>query len=186
VVAGNTGEFNEWHEQRSANPLLPARREGKGKIVVIPEIGRADLRKTATGRMFEEPEPGATAQRGAQMTPSQWVLPESHAEIFRTIVSAMPGGLSITTEAPLTTVLELLNRRESRETMVHFVNFDSRNRTAPFAVALRKQYDGAVKSVLWVSPERDEAVALTFQEAGNTVKFTAPAMKLYAMIVVAQ
>jgi hypothetical protein len=40
--------------------------------------------------------------------------------------------------------------------------------------------------VLWVSPERDDAVALTFQEAGNTVKFTAPAMKLYAMIVVAQ
>jgi len=39
--------------------------------------------------------------------------------------------------------------------------------------------------VLWVSPERDEAVALTFQESGNTVRFTAPATKLYAMIVVA-
>ena len=186
VVAGNTGEFNEWHERRIANPLLPARREGKGSIVVIPEIRRADLRRTATGRTFQDPEPGATAQRGTQMTPSQWVLPENHAEIFQAIVSAMPGGLSITTEAPLTTVLELLNRRESRETMAHFVNFDSRNRTAPFAVALRKQYDGAVKSVLWVSPERDDAVQLTFQEAGNTVRFTAPAMKLYAMIVVAQ
>ena len=82
--------------------------------------------------------------------------------------------------------MELLNRRESRETMVHFVNFDNRNRIAPFAVSVRKQYDGAVKSVQWVSPERDEAVPLTFLEAGNMVKFTVPAMKTYGLIVVAQ
>jgi hypothetical protein len=186
VVAGNTGEFNEWHERRKANPLLPARREGKGTIVAIPEIRRADLPKNAKARTFPERtfydrEPGAP-----QMAPSQWVLPENHAEIFQAIVSAMPGGLSVTTEAPLTTVLEMLNRRESRETMVHFVNFDNRNRIAPFAVTLRKQYDGPVKSVLSVSPERDEAAPLSFKEEGNMVKFTAPAMKVYSMIVVAQ
>ncbi len=187
VVAGNTGEFNEWHERRIANPLLPARREGKGTIVAIPEIRRVDLHRITGVQGFVDPEPGAPAQRGAQqMAPSQWVLPENHAAIFQAIVSAISDGLSITTEAPLTTVMELLNRRESRETMVHFVNFDNRNRIAPFAVSVRKQYDGAVKSVQWVSPERDEAVPLTFLEAGNMVKFTVPAMKTYGLIVVAQ
>jgi hypothetical protein len=186
VVAGNTGEFNEWHERRKTNPLLPARREGKGRIVAIAEIRPADLRKGAKARGFQDPEPGATLQRGAQIMPSDWVLPENHAEIFQSIVSSIPGGLSIATEAPLTTVMELLNRRETRETMAHFINFDSSNRIAPFAVTLRKQYDGAIKSVLCVSPERDDAAPLPFEEAGNTVKFTVPSLKLYAMVVVAQ
>jgi hypothetical protein len=43
-----------------------------------------------------------------------------------------------------------------------------------------------VKTVLSVSPERDDVASLTFEEAGNTVKFTAPAMKVYSLIVVAQ
>jgi hypothetical protein len=171
VVAGNTGEFNEWRENRKKNPLLPARREGKGRIVTIAEIRRADIAPTKTGW---------------QMNPSEWVLPQNHAEIYQSIVSGMPAGFSVMTEAPLTTVMEVLNRRDSRETMVHFVNFDIRKRVAPFAVTVRKQYDGPVKSVHLVSPEKEEAVPLTFQEAGKVVKFTAPAMKVYSLIVVAQ
>ena len=52
VVAGNTAHFDEWREERSgANPFLPARPDrpegvasisGKGRIVHIPEIIRAD------------------------------------------------------------------------------------------------------------------------------------------------
>ncbi len=171
VVAGNTGEFNEWRETRKNNPLLPARREGKGRIIDIPEIRRADVAPTKTGW---------------QMNPSEWVLPQNHAEIYQSIISGMPAGLSVTTEAPMTTVMEVVNRHESRETMVHFVNFDTRRRIAPFAVTLRKQYDGPIKSAFLISPEREDAVPLTFQETGKVVRFTAPAMNVYSLIVVAQ
>lgn len=127
-----------------------------------------------TDPMIDLPEP--------QTTPTRWETSAAKKrEVFQSIVSAISGGLSVTTGALLTTVLELLIRRESRET-----NFDRRNRTAPFSVTLRKQYDGPVKTVLSVSPERDDVASLAFEEAGNTVKFTAPAMKVFSLIVVAQ
>src|SRR5258708_1720337 len=41
ILAGNTGQYNEWRERRRINPLLPARSEGNGRILYIPEIIRA-------------------------------------------------------------------------------------------------------------------------------------------------
>jgi len=185
VVAGNTGQFNEWRERRSANSLLPARSEGKGRIVVIPEIIRSDARAARPAGADQDPEPGATAQRGVHMNPPQWTLPKNHEEIYQTVVAAVPNGLSITTGAPLTTVVELLNRPETQETIAHFINFDRKNRTAPFSATLRKQFPGAVKSVTCISPEADDPVRLAFDEPGASVKFTVPAMGVYAMVVVA-
>ena len=185
IIAGNTGRFNQWREERSANPLLPARREGKGRIVFIPEIVPADARGSRSTAEFQDPEPGATARRGTQMIPAQWVLPKNHREIHSAIVDAMPAGLSIATEAPLTTVMELLNRPTTQETIAHFINFDRANQTAAFAVTLRKQFAAAVKSISCISPDTDSVVSLTFQESGNVVKFTVPPVRVYAMIVVA-
>jgi hypothetical protein len=186
AITGNTGEYNEWFEEREpkTNPLLPARTEGKGRIVYIPQIVVAKGARSDSDT-FVDPEPGATSRRGSQMSPSQWVLPKNHEEIHSAITGAMPNGLSLTTDAPLTTVMELLNRAESKETMVHFVNFDKKNPTAPFAVTLRKQYPGAVKSVTLISPDTEEQAKLTFDNSGDSIKFTVPATRLYSMIVVA-
>jgi hypothetical protein len=38
ILAGATGEFNEWREKRRANPLLPGRAEGQGRIVTIGNL----------------------------------------------------------------------------------------------------------------------------------------------------
>ena len=185
VVAGNTGQFNEWREDRSSNPLLPATSEGQGRIVYIPEIVRADAHSGKSAAAYQDPEPGANAPRSVQMIPAQWVLPKNHQEIYESIVAAMPGGLSITTEAPLTTVMELLNRAQSNETIAHFINFDLQNALVPFAVTLRKQFPGPVKSVTCLSPDSDDPVNLSFREAGGAVNFTVPGMRTYSMIVVA-
>jgi hypothetical protein len=164
--------------------LLPARNEGKGKIVLLPAVEQADRTARAAGANVD-PEPGATAQRGVHMNPPQWVLPKNAEEIYRTVVAAMAGGLSITTEAPLTTVMEIQKREKTQETIAHFVNFESKKRVAPFAVTVKKQHVGTVKSVTCLSPERDEPVKLEFAEAGGVVKFTVPEMGVYAMVVVA-
>ena len=186
VLADNTAQYNEWRERRRANPLLPARREGKGRIIYIPEIVRADARPTRPSISDQDPEPGATAQRGQRMSPAQWVLPKNHREIYQAIVDGLPKGLSITSEAPLTTVMELLNRPKTHETIVHFINFDRQNRLAPFPVAVRKQFSGRVKSVTCFSPDADDPAPVSFQESGEQVTFTAPATRLYLMIVIAQ
>jgi hypothetical protein len=183
VIAGNTGMCNERRELRAANPLLPARREGQGRIVFIPEVVRAD-KATRGAPMSENPEPGATTERSAHMNPPQWVLPRNHEEIYKTVVDGLPNGLSITTMAPLTTVMEIQARAKTQETIVHFINFESKKRVAPFAVSVKKQFANPVKSVACFSPETDESQELEFAEARGMVKFTVPEMGEYTMIVV--
>ncbi len=195
IVAGNTGQYNQWREVRSKNPLLspsdqrspgtpaPARSEGKGKIVFIPEVVRADKTARAAGAN-EDPEPGATAARGVHMNPPQWVLPKNAEEIYKAVVAAVPAGLSLTAEAPLTTVMEIQKRAASQETIAHFINFESKKRVGAFAVTVKKQFPAPVKSVTCYSPEKDEAVKLEFAEAEGVVKFTVPEMGVYAMVVV--
>jgi len=90
-------------------PPAAARAEGKGRILYIPQIVRAEARASRAAGDDLEPEPGATVRRGERMSPAQWVLPKNHQEIYDAIAGGLPEGLSITTQAPLTTVMELLN-----------------------------------------------------------------------------
>ena len=120
------------------------------------------------------------------MTPSDWVLPRNHDEIRRSIVDNLPMGLSITTEAPLTTVLEFLTKPKTRETLVHFVNFDRKSTARAFRVTMRKQFPGPVKSLQCFSPDHDDPAKIEFQETPEQVSFVAPEMRLYSMLVVAQ
>jgi hypothetical protein len=185
VVTDSAGEYNDWREKRHKNPFLPARTEGKGRIVFIPQIQRADLKMGITAGGNDNPEPGAASQQTPKMSPAQWVLPKNHQEIYDAITGALPRGLSLASDAPLTTVAELLNRLETRETIVHFVNFDRQHPLSPFKVTVRNQFAGKIKSVTCFSPGADDPVPLNFEAAGDSVTFTVPAMRIYSMIVIA-
>jgi hypothetical protein len=167
IATGNTAQYNQWRQKRDVNPLLPARRQGAGQIVYIAEIMRAD---------------GKSAPR---LAPAQWVLPKNHAEIAQAITASLPSGPSITCDAPLTTVMELLVRPATRETIVHFVNFDRKKPLTPFAVDVKNQFTSPVQTVTCYSPDADDPALLDFQETAGRVKFTVPATKVYAMIVIA-
>ena len=107
-------------------------------------------------------------------------------DIYRAVVARLPRGLSLTADAPSTTVMEIYTRAESRETIVHFVNFDKQSNPAPFAVRGKKQYPGAVKSVTCLAPDADDPAALQFQERDGAVEFTVPATRVYSMVAIAQ
>jgi len=185
MISGSAGQYNEWREERDTSPLPAPGPRRKGRIVSIPAIVRADGGTGRKGTTAENPEPGITLHRGAQLAPAQWVLPKNHAEIFISIRDAMPSGFSIVTEAPLTTVIEILTRTASKETIVHFVNFDRQKSTGQFAVTLRKQFAGPVKSVITITPDQDEAVHLQFDETDSSVQFSVPSVRVYTMIAVA-
>ena len=119
------------------------------------------------------------------MSPAQWVLPKNHQQIYASIVDAMPKGLSLTGEAPLTTVMELLNRPKSAETLLHVLNFDRRTQLTPFTVTVRKQRSGRVKSLMCLTPDHDDPATLSFQEIGDRVVFTVPATNIYSLLVIA-
>ncbi|HEX4343338.1 MAG TPA: beta-galactosidase, partial [Verrucomicrobiae bacterium] len=185
ILTGNTAQYNEWRERRRTNPFLPARIQGKGRIVYIPEIIRGDKAPKASALDFD-PEPGAALQRGTRMSPSQWVLPKNHQEIFQTIADGLPQGLSLTSDAPLATVMELLTRAETHETIAHFINFDRTKKVEPFHVTVRKQFPGAIKSVTAFTPDADDPSPVAFEDSGDHVTFTVPVTRVYSMIVIGQ
>jgi hypothetical protein len=184
IVTDNTGQYNDWRERRRVNPLLPARQEGKGRIIYIPHIVPG-VKRAARGT-DQDPEPGATLRRGERMSPAQWLLPANHVEIYRAVADGVPGGFSVRTEAPLTTAMEVTTRPATRETLVHFVNFDRQHKLAPFAAAVRKQYDSRVKSVTYLSPDADDPQPIEFHESDGRVSFTVPATRIYGLVVIAQ
>jgi hypothetical protein len=183
VLAGNTGQYNEWRERRRVNPLLPARREGRGTIILVPEILRADTAAKAAAAELE-PEPGATLQRNPRMSPAQWVLPKNHQQLYEAVIQGLANGLSLSSDAPLTTVAELVIRPKTRETIAHFINFDRQHPVASFRVTLRKQFPGPTKAVRCFSPVTDDPTVLTFQDSVDSVTFVVPPLKLYSMLVV--
>ena len=185
VLAGNSGDCNERREKRRKNAFLPARAEGKGRIVFVAKVVPGERAARAQGGDGELEITGGVAARNPRFSPPQWVLPQNHEEIRQAVVSGLPRGLSLTAQAPLTTVMEVYTRTESRETVVHFINFDKQGKPAPFAVAVKKQFPGAVKSVACLSPDADDPIAIPFQERDGAVALTVPATRLYSMIVIA-
>lgn len=188
IILGNTGQFNEWRENRRTNPFraAAAKQNRKGSISYIPEVIPADLGSKAGSEADNNPEiTAASGARGHSFLPSRWILPKNHEAIYESIKSACPKGFSVECHAPLTTVMEIVNRPSTRETIVHFVNFDHSRVLPGFSATVRKQYDGEVKSVKLFSPDADEPKTLAFQNSSGRINFAVPGMKLYSMVVIA-
>jgi len=101
--------------------------KARGGSSISHASSRQRQRRQAPTR--SDPEPGATLRRTARMSPAQWVLPQNHQEIYKTIADSLPSGLSIQTEAPLTTVMELLTRpRRGRPSLILSISIASTNR----------------------------------------------------------
>jgi hypothetical protein len=177
--------MNERRERRRVNPFLPARTEGKGRIVVIPRIAQADKASRAQSGDGNLEITGGR-DTGSRFGPKQWLLPRNHAEIYGAVVSAMNQPLSIRTDAPLTSVLEMVNRAKARETVVHFINFDRKKPVDRFRVTIRKQFQGPVKRVECISPDTNDPVMLEFQEKAGEITFAVPTTRLYSLLVVSQ
>ena len=197
VFTGNTADYNDWRETRRVNPLrallgsVPSgavtKNEGKGRLVYIPEIIPDDRPHPAAAQANTEENPEVTVaptSRRQRFAAADWMLPKNHQEIARLISDNLPKGISIATQAPLTTVMEMVNRAESRETIVHFLNFDREHRLKPFDVGMKKQFSGSVKSVSYLSPEFDDPQPVRFKESGDRLDFTVPATQIYGMIVI--
>jgi hypothetical protein len=118
--------------------------------------------------------------------PAQWVLPRNHGEIAAAVRNHLPKGSSLLTEAPLTTAAELLKREETRETIVHFVNYAEGKRIGPFPVEIRPQFSGPAGSVELYSSEMDDPLLLPHEVVGDKIRFVVPDMGMYAMVVVSQ
>jgi len=81
-------------------------------------------------------------------------------------------------------VAEILNREKSRETIVHFVNYEQGKKLDPFRVELKPQFKGRVSKVEMFATEFDQPGKLEFSMEEGKLVFTVPEMGMYSMIVV--
>ncbi len=184
VVVGNTGMYDDRRARRRENPFAEGAM-GQGKIVRVAEVVRGDGGVRAGAESFD-PEPGVGAKAGERLNPPQWVLPKNHEALYRAVAGSVAGGMSLETGAPLTVLAELVTKGDTRETIVHFVNFEKGKRVEGFEVKVRKGFAGKVKGVQWFSVERDEGVGLEFREEGEFVRFEVAGLGVYGMAVVGQ
>ena len=201
VFTDNTADYNDRRERRRVNPLLAlagvprntaaitVKPLGQGKLVYIPRTEPAvggTSTATTIGIAGDEASlsvPGFV--RDGSFAPRDWVLPKNHQAIYQAIAGNLRAPLSLTVEAPLTTIMELVNRAPSRETILHCLNFDPRRMPAPIPVRVRKQFAGLkAASVTLLSSEFDEPKQLPFVERNGVIAFTVPPMKIHAMAVI--
>ncbi len=184
LLTGNTGTFNQYREKRAhKNPLLPARKEGKGQILYLPDIQRADKRSAKSQLTNEDPEPGATPSKVERFSPAQWLLPTNHQQIADTITQNLPAGPSLQTTAPLTTIAELLTRPSSKETLTHFINFDRNTPTDAFTITQRKQFNTPIKSLQLLTATQNDPVKIDFTQTDSHLTATLPPLQAYYLLV---
>ena len=144
ILTGNTADYNEFRRRRSPNPFMEL-------MGVRGRPSSTTFHKLGTGTLIYIPEitPGMeiTPVGPWDFPPVQWVLPKNHGEIASTVKRGLTKGASLETGAPLTTAAELVKREETKETIVHFVNYAEGRRIGPFPVEVKPQFAGAVGSV---------------------------------------
>lgn len=182
LVTPDAATLDEWRRRRSAPPFAAARGEGKGKIVLLPAI-----------------IPAGTARRGAsaddspellrlsrpdtrRFGPADWTLPRNHVELSRVIAGSLGEEPAITAGAPLTSVIEMLERNASRETIIHFVHCAPVTEVFPVTV---RSGASKVTGVAFFTPDRNEPAKLAFTEEHGRVRFAVPASRVYGMVVIA-
>jgi len=179
-----TGALDEHRRRRTLLPFAATRNEGKGRVVVVPAVVPGRLRH-AVDDGEDNPEMTRGLRRDTtRLAPPQWVLPENHQTIADNIVTELGDRLTVETGAPLTTVLEVLHRPASQETLLHFVNYQTKFSPGFFAVKVKSGLTAPVKSVRLFSPDQNDPVELPFSESAGRVSFQVPQPRVYALIVI--
>ena len=186
VLTENTGALNHWRERRTSNAFadligikgnnLPTGKTlksfGKGRVCYFPQL-------TANGPMQETSGLGTPA-----ISAKSWKMPDNWQELTAAIRDVTPDGFSVVVDAPLTTLAEVWNKNAEKQTIIHLINFDSKNCARDIKVKLKNQFNREINKVIMLSPEIDSQVNLSFEKQDESILFTVPEVKLYRLIVV--
>ena len=186
VLTENTGVLNEWREIRVKNAFaeligitgksLPkertVRRFGKGNVCYIPVLEAESLSQEKSGM-------GSMA-----IAAENWKMPDNWQELSSAIYDVTSGGYNVEIKAPVSTVLECVNKASNLQTILHLINFDTKQSAENIKINLQNQFGGHVSKVTLLSPEIEGSMDITFEKNKNGISFRVPDIKLYFMLVV--
>ncbi|MCX6620735.1 MAG: beta-galactosidase [Acidobacteria bacterium] len=185
VATGRTSVYNDWRRLRDVGPfpatapgpLTRPQTFGTGRFVYVRDVVPA------------QPIPGLNAPdsplHASGFVHDYWRVPRNSEELIQAIRYA--NGRPFAAEfkgAPLTTVMELLEKKDGTETVLHFLNYRIQPRAPAVDVTLRIPPGKHVKGVELLSPDNNTAGAVKFTEAAGRLQFTIPQTEVYHVAVI--
>jgi hypothetical protein len=113
-----------------------------------------------------------------------WMLPKNAGQIASAIRYVAGGPLSAEFEgAPLTTVMELTDKNDGSERILHWLNYKLGYPAGGASVTVAAPGGKKVKAVRLLSPDRDGASNVTFTAEQGRVRFALPSLEVYNVAV---
>jgi hypothetical protein len=189
VATGHTSLFTDWRRVRPDYALAEVlgihARPGRE----LPAAGRTSFGK---GRAAYVPAPvpakpvvESSMLGSAGFERRFWHLPRNADEILEAIRFAAGDRFSVELPgAPLTTVMELTEKRGGGERVLHWVNYRVGTPAEPADVSLAIPPGKKVRRVELLSPDRTGSEGTAFQAEGNRIRFRMPRLETYNLALV--
>ena len=199
LATGRTSLYNDWRRVRKDFGLadvfgvhadgreLPPQRSGtfgRGRAAYLPAVVPAE---PIAGLRPDEPAGTAAASPLGAIGFGRnfWKLPANSGEIIAAIRLLAGGPLSVEfASAPLTTTMELTEKKDSSELILHWINYNIPAPVAPCEVTLATPAGKRVASVELLSPDGKAPGPAEFTVERGRVRFTMPALEVYNVAVV--
>ena len=146
---------------------------GRGRVAYLPAVAPA------------RPIPGLASLGATGFGNEYWRLPRNSGRVVAAIRHAAGAPFSVEFEgAPLTTAMELTEKKDGSERVLHWLNYKlgAPVRSTPVSVAVPKGKKAI--GVKLISPDRAGAHSLEFAVEGERVRFTLPPLEVYSVAVV--
>lgn len=188
LATGRTSLYNDWRRLRndygladvldihlSADRKLPPERRGsfgQGRVAYLPEVAPA------------QPIPGLATLGATGFGREFWRLPKNSQQLLDAIRYVVRAPFSVEfTGAPLATVIELTDKTDGAERLIHLVNYDLNARVGPLSVTVAVPKGKQVTAIELLSPDRPKTDRVTFTTEGERVRFSAPSLEVYNVAI---
>ncbi|MEO6911412.1 MAG: beta-galactosidase trimerization domain-containing protein, partial [Edaphobacter sp.] len=192
VVTGRTSLYTDWRRTRKdygladvlgihAGQPAPESKQGRfgqGRVAYVRDVvpGVSVPSWAGTGSFF----PIAASGFGH----AYWKLPKNSEDLIAAIRYAEGQPFPVEfKDAPLTTVMELTEKNDGSERILHWLNYQLGSPVPPSSVSVAIPSGKRVQSIELISPDRSSE-SLQFKSADGRVEFTLPQMEVYNVAVI--
>lgn len=195
LATGRTSLYNDWRRRRPDFGLadvldvhyrdrqLPeAHRHsfGQGHAAYLPAIASADEIPGLSSAEGEAASPMGAIGFGSKY----WKPAKNSSEILEALHWLTRGSFSVEFEgAPLTTVMNLTEKNDGSERVLHWLNYALNGAVNPAGVTVSAGNGRRVRSVELLSPGASRAQSIQFRQDGDRVSFRLPGVDVYAIAV---
>ena len=188
VATGHTSLFTDWRRVREDYALADVL-----GVHALPERALPDANRKAFGKgraayiplpVPAQSLPAFSSWATGGFTRKFWALPRNSEEIVSAVRYAAGGPFSAEfTGAPLTAVMELTDRRDGNERVLHWINYKAGAAVDPVQVVVALPDGKKARRVEWISPDMPSET-MEFQEDRRGIRLRLPRTDTYGFAAI--